>query len=51
MEERLWAYPSVPMTQVDEATPLRGARPVRGARESQSAATAETLCPHWEEVE
>lgn len=40
----------MPMTQVDEAAPLRGARPVRGTCESQPAA-AEALRPHWQEVE
>lgn len=39
------------MTQVDEATPLRGAGPVWGTCESQPATAAETLCPHGEEVE
>lgn len=48
---RLRAYPSVPVMQVDEETPLWGARPVWGACESQPATAAETLCPHGEEVE
>lgn len=39
------------MSQVDEAAPLWGAGPVRGTSESQSAAAAEALCPHREEVE
>lgn len=51
VEGRLEAYPSTPMAQVDEATPLWGARPVWGASESESAAAAEALCPNWEEVE
>lgn len=39
------------MIQVDEAAPLWGAGPVRGSCESQSAAAAEALRSHWEEVE